>query len=53
VIPTAMDLPYFFITDDIVHVPDGGLKSKAMIQAAFIIVFRSQEQGQQQSRRRR
>jgi hypothetical protein len=38
--PTALNLPYVFCISDNIHVPDGGLKLKAMIQAAFTILFR-------------
>jgi hypothetical protein len=35
-----MNLPYVFCISDDIRVPDGGLMSKAMIQAAFTILFR-------------
>ena len=40
---TAMNLPYVFCISDDIRVPDGRLKSKAMIQAAFTILFRREE----------
>jgi hypothetical protein len=40
---TAMNLPFVFCISDDIRVPDGGLKSKAMIQAAFTILFRHKE----------
>ena len=41
--PTAMNSPYVFCISDDVRVPEGGLKSKAMIQAAFTVLFRRAE----------
>ena len=41
--PAAMNSPYVFCISDDVRVPEGGLKSKAMIQAAFTIMFRREE----------
>jgi hypothetical protein len=41
--PTAMNLPYVFCISDDIRVPDGRLKSKAMIQAAFTNLFRREE----------
>ncbi len=41
--PTAMNLSYVFCISDNIRVPDGRLKSKAMIQAAFTILFRRKE----------
>jgi hypothetical protein len=41
--PTAMNSPYVFCISDDIRVPDGGLKSKAMIQAVFTILFRREE----------
>ena len=41
--PTSMNSPYVFCISDDIRVPDGGLKSKAMIQAAFTILFRREE----------
>ncbi len=41
--PTAMNLPYVFGLNDDICVPDGGLKSKAMIQTAFTNMFRRAE----------
>ncbi len=41
--PTAMNLPYVFCISVNIRVPDGGLKLKAMIQAAFTILFRRKE----------
>jgi hypothetical protein len=41
--PTAMNSPYVFCISDDVRVPDGGLKTKAMIQSAFTLLFRREE----------
>jgi hypothetical protein len=41
--PTAMNSPYVFCISDDVRVPDGGLKTKAMIQSLFTRMFRRQE----------
>ena len=41
--PTAMNSPYIFGISDNVRVPEGGLKSKAMIQATFTVMFRREE----------
>ena len=37
--PTAMNSPYVFCISNNVRVPDGGLKTKAMIQSAFTLLF--------------
>ena len=48
-----MNLPYVFGISDNVRVPEGGLKSKAMIQAAFTVIFRCEEfRGKQQGAKR-
>ena len=41
--PTAMNSPYVFCISDDVRDPDGGLKTKAMIQSAFTPLFRREE----------
>ena len=41
--PTAISLPYIFGISGDVRVPEGGLKSKAMVQAAFTVMFRHEE----------
>ena len=41
--PTAMNSPYVFCISNDVRVPDGGLKTKAMIQSAFTLLFRREE----------
>jgi hypothetical protein len=41
--PTAMNLPYVLCISDNIPVPDGGLKSKAMIQAVLTILIRREE----------
>ena len=38
-----MNLPYILCISDNVRVPEGGLKFKAMIQAAFTVMFRCKE----------
>ncbi|KAI2510537.1 hypothetical protein MHU86_3805 [Fragilaria crotonensis] len=51
--PTAMNLPYVFGISDNVRVPEGGLTSKAMIQAAFTVIFRCEEfRGEQHGAKR-
>ena len=51
--PTAMNSPYVFGISDDVRIPEGGLKSKAMIQAAFTVLFRREEfSGEQQGAER-
>ncbi len=41
--PTAMNSPYVFCISNNVRVPDRGLKTKAMIQSAFTLLFRHEE----------
>lgn len=43
--PAAMNSPYVFCISDDVRIPDGGLKSKAMIQAVFTKLFKRPEFG--------
>ena len=40
---TAMNSPYIFGFSDDGRVPEGRLKSKAMVQAAFTVMFRREE----------
>jgi hypothetical protein len=41
--PTAMNSPFVFCISNDVRVPDGGLKTKAMIQSAFTLLLRCEE----------
>ena len=41
--PVAMSSPYVFCISDNIRMPDGGLKSKAMIQNALKIMFKGEQ----------
>jgi hypothetical protein len=41
--PMAMSSPYVFCTSDDIRMPEGGLKSKAMIQNALKVMFKGEQ----------